>query len=155
MIAAALAPPAPSTAGRRFMIFLLWFGALATLAYWIVWFGIDRSWLATADTPSYYAFENAFPLADGWMGVTGALAAIALQRGRQSALLWMLCAGSASLYLSGMDTLFDLQNGIYRVHGNLGNVLTEAFINVGCLLGGAAIVWFAWKHRRHFLALPG
>ncbi len=147
-------PPAPSVAGRRFMIGLLWFGALATLAYWVIWFFVDRSWLATADTPSYYAFENAFPLADAWMGASGALAAIALQRRRQSALLWMPCAGSASLYLSGMDVLFDLENGIYRVHDDLGNVLTEAFINVGCLLGGAAIVWFAWKHRRHFLALP-
>lgn len=149
-----VAAAGPSPAGRRFMIGLLWFGALATLAYWGVWFGVDRRWLATADTPSYYAFENAFPLADAWMGVTGALAAVALQRGRQSALLWMLCAGSASLYLSGMDTLFDLENGIYLVHGNLGNVLTEAFINVGCLLGGVGIVGFAWKHRRHFLALP-
>ncbi|MHB8416898.1 MAG: hypothetical protein ACYDCL_02410 [Myxococcales bacterium] len=155
MTAAAVSPsPGPSAAGRRFFIFLLWFGALATAAYWATWFGIDRRLLATADSASYYAFENAFPLADAWMGVTGVLAAVALQRGRQSALLWMLCAGSASLYLAGMDTLFDLENGIYLVRDNLGNVLTEAFINVGCLLGGAAILRFAWKHRQHFLSLP-
>jgi hypothetical protein len=144
----------PSLGGLRFMIWLLWFGALATLAYWIVWFGIDRSWLATADTPTYYTFENAFPLADGWMAVTAALGAIALQRRRQSALLWMLCAGSASLYLSGMDILFDLQNGIYRIHGNAGDVAVELFINVGCLLGGAAIVAYAWRHRHFLIALP-
>lgn len=136
------------------MIGLLWFGALATLAYWIVWFGVDRSWLATADTPVYYTFENAFPLADGWMAATGALGAIALQRRRQSALLWLPCAGSASLYLAGMDILFDLQNGIYRVRGNSGDVAVELFINVGCLLGGAAIVRYAWRHRRYLLALP-
>ncbi len=152
MIAAEL--PAPSEAGRRFMIFLCWFAALATAAYWIVWFFVDRGWIATADTAAYYAFENAFPIADAWMSVTGALAGIALQRRRQRALLWMLCAGSASLYLALMDILFDLENGIYLVHGNLGNVLTELFINVGCLAGGAAVVWFGWKHRRHFLSLP-
>jgi hypothetical protein len=135
---------------RRFMIGLLWFGSAATAAYWVVWFGIDRSWLATANTPAYYAFENAFPLSDGWMAVTAALGAISLQRRSANALLWMLLAGSASLYLAGMDVLFDLENGIYT-SGAVGNVLVELFINGGCLGGGAAIVAFAWKHRRYFL----
>src|ERR1700722_5308095 len=155
----ALAPSArraPTVRGRRGMIGLLWFGALATLAYWVVWFGVDRSWLATADTPAYYSFENAFPIADGWMAVTGALGAIALQRRRSSALLWMLLAGSAALYLSGMDILFDLENGIYRPSassGGVGNVAVELFINVGCLAGGVAIIAFAWRHRGYFLSL--
>jgi hypothetical protein len=130
---------------------LLWFGSLATIAYWVIWFGVDRSWLATADTPSYYAFENAFPLSDAWMAATGALAAVALSRRRPAALLWMLLAGSATVFLGGMDVLFDLENGIY-VHGDPGNVAVEVFINVGCLVGGAAVMRFAWRHRRHLLA---
>jgi hypothetical protein len=128
------------------MIGLLWFGSLATVAYWVVWFGVDRSWLATADTPAYYTFENAFPLADVWMATTAALGAVALQRRKPSALLWMLLAGSASLYLAGMDVLFDLENGIYR-HGEAGNVAVELFINVGCLAGGTWIIVFGWKFR--------
>jgi hypothetical protein len=147
---------APSARGRRVMMGLLWFGALSTLAYWVVWFGVDRSWLATADTPAYYSFENAFPIADGWMAVTGALGAIALQRRRASALLWMLLAGSAALYLSGMDVLFDLENGIYRASasaGGIANVAVELFINVGCFAGGIAIVVFAWRYRAYFLSL--
>jgi hypothetical protein len=149
-------PAAPSARGRRAMVGLLWFGSLATLAYWVVWFGVDRSWLATADTPAYYTFENAFPIADGWMAVTGALGAVALQRRRASALLWMLLAGSAALYLAGMDVLFDLENGIYRASASAGgalNVAVELFINVGCLVGGVAIIAHAWRYRRHFLAL--
>jgi hypothetical protein len=142
----------PSRAGRRWMIGLLWFGSIATVAYWVVWFGINRSWLATVDTPSYYAFENAFPASDAWMAVTAALGAIALQRRRTSALLWMLLAGSASVYLAGMDVLFDFENGIYR-QGDAGGVAVEVFINVGCLAGGIAIIAFAWRHRRHFLSL--
>jgi hypothetical protein len=134
------------------MVGLLWFGALATLAYWVIWFGVDRRWLASADTPSYYAFENAFPAADAWMAVTGALGAIALQRGKASALLWMLLAGSASIYLAGMDILFDLENGLYR-SPDVGSVAVELFINMGCLTGGAAIVLFAWRNRRYFLSL--
>jgi hypothetical protein len=142
----------PSRAGRRWMIGLLWFGSVATVAYWVVWFRINRSWLATVDTPSYYAFENAFPASDAWMAVTAALGAIALQRRRTSALLWMLLAGSASVYLAGMDVLFDFENGIYR-QGDAGGVAVEIFINVGCLAGGIAIIAFAWRHRRHFLSL--
>jgi hypothetical protein len=151
-----LATRVPSDRARRGMIGLLWFGSLATLAYWIVWFGVDRSWLATADTPAYYSFEDAFPIADGWMAVTGALGAIALQRRRSSALLWMLLAGSAALYLAGMDVLFDLENGIYRASSSAGgavNVAVELFINVGCLAGGIAIIAFAWRHRAYFLSL--
>jgi hypothetical protein len=144
----------PSTGSRRFMLGLLWFGSVATAAYWVVWFGIDRSWLATADTPAYYAFENAFPLADGWMAATAALGAVSLQRRRPDALLWMLLAGSASLYLAGMDILFDLENGIYK-SSDFGSVAVELFINVGCLAGGAAIVVFAWRHRRYFARLEG
>jgi hypothetical protein len=138
------------------MIGLLWFGSLATLAYWVIWFGVDRSWLATADTPAYYTFENAFPIADGWMAVTGALGAIALQRRQAGALLWMLLAGSAALYLAGMDVLFDLENGIYRVSaspGGIANVAVELFINVGCLVGGIAIIAFGWRHRAYFMSL--
>lgn len=133
------------------MIGLLWFGSVATVAYWIIWFFVDRSWLATADTPAYYAFENAFPLADAWMAVTGALAAVALQRSRPSALLWMLLAGSATLFLGGMDVLFDLENGIYR-HGDPGNVAVELLINVGCLAGGTAVIRYAWRHREALLS---
>jgi hypothetical protein len=137
----------PSTAGRRFMVGLLWFGSVATLAYWIIWFFVDRSWLATDDTPAYYTFENAFPAADAWMAVTGTLAAVALARRRPAALLWMLVAGSASVYLAAMDVLFDLENGIYRASNGIANVAVELFINVGCLTGGIAIIAFAWRHR--------
>lgn len=142
----------PSVAGRRFMIGLLWFGSVATTAYWIIWFGVNRGWLATVDTPSYYAFENAFPLSDAWMAVTGVLAALALHRQRATALLWMPVTGSASVYLAGMDILFDLENGIYT-HGDPGGVGVEIFINVACLAGGAAVIAFAWRHRRYFMSL--
>jgi hypothetical protein len=143
---------APSVGGRRFMIGLLWFGAIATLTYWVIWFGVDRSWLATTDTPTYYAFENAFPLADTWMAITGALAAVALQRRKPSALLWMLLTGSASVFLAAMDVLFDLENGIYGSK-DFGSIAVEVFINVACFAGGIAVIVYAWHHRRHLAGL--
>jgi hypothetical protein len=75
------------------------------------------------------------------MAATAALGAVAL-----------LLAGSASVYLAGMDVLFDLENGIYR-QGDAGGVAVEVFINVGCFAGGIAIIAFAWRHRRYFLSL--
>ncbi len=128
------------------MIGLLWFGAAATIAYWVIWFGVARSWLATVDAPWYYTFENAFPIADGWMTVTAVLAALALQRRRDTSVLWMLLAGSAAVYLAGMDVLFDLENGIYR-SADASSVGVELFINIGCTIGGAAIIRYAWAHR--------
>jgi hypothetical protein len=59
----------------------------------------------------------------------------------------MLLAGSASVYLAGMDILFDLENGIYRASTGAANLAVELFINIGCLTGGAAIIAFAWRHR--------
>jgi hypothetical protein len=149
----AAASAAPTNGSRRFMTALLWFGSIATLVYWVVWFGVNRRWLATADTSEYYTFENAFPIADAWLAVTGALGAVALRRRRATALLWMLLAGSASVYLAGMDVLFDLENGIYRSGGDLANVGVELFINVGCFTGGIAILRFGWKYRHYFLSL--
>ncbi|MEO6602568.1 MAG: hypothetical protein ABIQ16_21980 [Polyangiaceae bacterium] len=140
--------------GGRFILGLLIFGVLATGAYWVVWFGIDREILASAHTDRYYAFENSFPLADAWMVVTGVLASIALVRRRASALLWCIAAGSISIYLGLLDVLFDLQNGIY-LSPDTGGVVVEIVINVLTLsLGSVLLVW-AWRSRRALLGFAG
>jgi hypothetical protein len=64
----------------------------------------------------------------------------------------MLLAGSASIFLSGMDVLFDLENGIYRSK-DVGSVAVELSINLLCLAGGVAVVALAWRHRRYFASL--
>ena len=137
--------------GGRFVLGLLIFGVLATLAYWVVWFGVDREILASAHTPSYYAFENSFPVADAWMMLTGLLGAVALVRRRASALLWSLAAGSISIYLGLLDVLFDLENGIYR-SGDTGGVIVEVVINVLTLAMGSVVLGWAWRHRRALAA---
>ena len=40
-----------------------------------------------------------------------------LRRRQESALFWLLCAGSAGLYLFAMDFLYDLENGIFTKGG--------------------------------------
>jgi hypothetical protein len=133
--------------GERFILGLLIFGVVATTAYWVVWFGVDREILASAHTSEYYAFENAFPLADAWMVVTGLAATVALLRRRASTLLWCIAAGTNSVYLGLLDVLFDLENGIYT-SPDRGAVAVELAINVLTLSMGTVVIAWAWRQRR-------
>jgi hypothetical protein len=118
------------------------------IAYWVTWFA-RRSWVASDTTDAYYAFENAFPLADAWLGAACLSAWLALGRRRPTALLWLLCAGSAGFYLFGMDMLYDLENGIYS-KGASGVI--EAAINVLTLAFSVIVLRWAWRHRDALLA---
>jgi hypothetical protein len=140
--------------GRRFIVGVLAFGVVATIAYWVVWFGVDRELLASAHTEAYYAFENAFPLADAWMTATGIAALVALMRRRASAFFWCTAAGTTSVYLALLDVLFDLENGIYH-SPDTGAVAVELTINVLTLALGATVVVWAWLRRRELVALGG
>jgi len=140
--------------GGRFILGVIIFGVLATLAYWIVWFGVDREILASAHTESYYAFENSFPVADLWMVACGILAGVALVRRRASSLLWIIASGATSIYLGLLDVLFDLENGIYR-SPDIGGVCVEIAINVLTLAFGTVIMIWAWRWRRELSRLGG
>ncbi|MEO6472937.1 MAG: hypothetical protein ABIR57_13205 [Aeromicrobium sp.] len=113
------------------------------VAYWSIWF-VDRSWLASETTDAYYAFENAFPLADAWLGLTCLLALWALTRESPTALLWLIAAGSAGMYLFGMDVLYDLENDIYD-KGAGG--LIELAINLITLAFSVISLHWAWSNR--------
>ncbi len=140
--------------GRRFILGVLVFGIVATVAYWVVWFGVDREILASAHTDSYYAFENAFPLADAWMVATGIAASVALVRRRASALVWCVAAGATSIYLGLLDVLFDLENGVYGAP-DTGAVAVELTINVLTLALGTVVLGWAWRRRRELVQLGG
>lgn len=118
------------------------------LAYWTTWF-LYRPALASDTTEAYYAFENAFPLADAWLGLTCALALWALSRRSPTALLWLIAAGSAGMYLFGMDVLYDLENGIY---GKGTGGVVEALINLVTLGFSVIALHWAWTRREGLLA---
>lgn len=129
---------------RRLVIGLLLLFAAFDVAYWVVWF-TDRPLVASSTEKAYESFENAFPLADGWLAICLLLAARALHRRTPSALLWLLCAGSAGMYLAGMDVLYDLENGIWWDGGSGG--LVELGINVVTVVGSVVALVLAWRHR--------
>jgi hypothetical protein len=136
---------------RRLVQGLLVGAIVLDVAYWAVWF-IDRGLIASEDTNAYYEFENAFPLADAWLGIACVLAWVALVRRWPSALLWLLCAGSASAYLFCMDLLYDLENGIFT-SGSGGTV--EAAIVAVTLFFSITILAWTWRHRGELLSGGG
>lgn len=118
------------------------------VAYWSIWF-TNRAWIESDTTNAYVEFENAFPLADAWLGLTCVLAFAALGRRSPAALLWLIAAGSAGMYLFGMDVLYDLENGIYAK--GAGGVV-EAAINAITLAFSVIALHWSWSRREPLLA---
>jgi len=118
------------------------------VAYWTIWF-TNRSWIESDTTQAYVEFENAFPLADAWLGLTCVLAFVALGRRSPTALLWLIAAGSAGMYLLCMDVLYDLENGIYTE--GAGGII-EAGINLITLAFSVVALRWAWARRAPLLA---
>ena len=118
------------------------------VAYWTIWF-TNRSWIESDTAQAYVEFENAFPLADAWLGVTCVLAFAALAKRSPTALLWLIAAGSAGMYLLGMDVLYDLENGIYT---EASGGIIEAGINAITLAFSVTALRWAWTRRDALLA---
>ena len=118
------------------------------VTYWTIWF-THRSWIESDTTRAYVEFENAFPLADAWLGLTCVLAFVALGRRSPTALLWLIAAGSAGMYLFCMDVLYDLENSIYTE--GAGGII-EAGINLITLAFSVVALRWAWSRREPLLA---
>jgi hypothetical protein len=121
------------------------------VAYWVLWYAA-RGVVESDTTQAYVDFENAFPLADAWLGLCVLLAVRAARRRQPTALLWLLAGGGAGVYLFCMDVLYDLEHGIY---GKGAGGLVELGIN---LLTLGLSVWFlrwSWTRRDALLRTPG
>ncbi len=143
----------PAPRGRAIMIALMLLAAVVTVAYWVIWLGVDRNLLASSHADAYYVFENAFPAADGWLVLTLVIGALGLARRRAWGLLATLLAGGAGIYLGCMDVLFDVENHIYQVPrgGDPSAVAIEIAINICTFVLGGVVITYAWRHRAWFL----
>lgn len=121
------------------------------VAYWSIWF-LDRDVLASEHRAAYYEFENAFPLADLWLGLACLFALMALRTGRPTALFWLIAAGSSGMYLFAMDFLYDVEHDIFTSGG--GGVI-EAGIVAVTLVFSVTILRFAWTRRDELLGTTG
>jgi hypothetical protein len=122
---------------------LLVIGAIVTIAYWVNYFiagdvrVLSETW--------YTYFEDAFPVADGWMALCMFVAGIGLWRGARWGALWGLMAGSALLYLAGMDITFNVEHGLYALLPGSGAMWTETWINASSLGLGIATLILSWR----------
>jgi len=127
----------------RILAALLILGAIVTLAYWANYFiaGDVRV------LPDYWygAFEDSFPVADGWMAVCMLLAGTGLWRGTPNGARFGLMAGSALVYLAAMDITFNVEHGLYALLPKSGPMLTEAWINASSLGLGVATLVMCWR----------
>jgi hypothetical protein len=125
---------------------LLILGAVITVAYWVNYF-VAGDVRVLPDT-WYTYFEDAFPVADGWMALCMFIAGIGLWRGARNGALWGLMAGSALLYLAGMDITFNVEHGLYALLPGSGPMWAEAWINASSLGLGIATVLMSWRAAR-------
>jgi hypothetical protein len=120
---------------------LLILGAVVTVAYWANYFIAGD--VRVLDATWYTYFEDAFPVADGWMALCMFIAGFGLLRGTRAGALWGLMAGSALLYLAGMDITFNVEHGLYALRS--GPMLAEMGINATSLGLGIATLLMSWR----------
>ena len=131
-------------AGLRAVIVLLWITVALDVLYWVLFFTTGA--VQSSQEASYLVFERSFPAADAWMGLAAALCAVGLRRRRAAAVLWGIAAGSALIYLGLMDTLYNLENGMYA--SVTAEMAGEIGINLTCFAFGPFLLAYVWRHRR-------
>jgi hypothetical protein len=129
--------------GTALVLLLLALVASVTAIYWLTFFTSGATQVRRDDV--YLAFENAFPLADGWMAACALLAGLGIWRRRSWGLLFGLLTGGCLVYLSCLDVLFNLNAGNYGITSAA--MGAEIVINAGSLAIGATLIAWLWRHR--------
>jgi hypothetical protein len=137
--------PAPRPPGERFVVGAMLLAIFLTVAYWTLWYA-TRSAVASNHRSAYYEFENAFPLADGWIVVCLIASILALRRHSAAAALWLAASGGAGIYLFGMDVLYDVEQRVWWRSGAGGWL--ELAINLLTLALGTLLLRWTWTNRR-------
>jgi hypothetical protein len=138
-----------SEGSRRRIVAVLAVSAVITISYMVLWI-FARGAVASETRPAYVEFENSFPLADTWLLVCLVGAGVSLLAHRPSTLFWLLAGGGAGVYLLCVDSLYDIENGIWWLPG--GNGLVELAINVTTLVVSLGLLRWAWRRRATLLA---
>ena len=136
---------------RRLIAGMLVVAIVLDVVYWTLWFA-DRDSIASEHTQAYYDFENAFPLADLWLGIACLLALVTLLRRHDTALLWLICSGAAALYLGCMDLLYDLEHDIFTKGG--GGAFEAVIVALTWTFALTVLTW-SWRHRAELISGGG
>ena len=138
-----------SECSRRRIVVVLLVSAAITASYILLWL-FARGVVASETRAGYVEFENSFPLADTWLLVCLLGATLSLLGRRPSTLFWLLAGGGAGVYLLGIDSLYDVENGIWWLPAGSG--LLELAINLTTLAVSLGLLRWAWRRRTTLLA---
>lgn len=130
-------------------IILLGILTLGTWFYWINYFTVGSVQVMGSDI--YKAFEDSFPVADGWMSIAAVFGVIGVIKRKDWGLLCGLLAASSSIFLGLMDITFNINNSMYHI-SNLAMIF-EIFINIFTLGTGIWVIIALWNYRSLFIQL--
>ena len=146
-----------TTRGDRVHGAIMLIGVLLMCAYWIAFYlsDVTKPNVAIIDPSDpeafmrvYMGFESAFPLADGFVAVTSALAIFYLAAKDSKAVLFGLVASGALMFLALIDIYFNVLNGLYRpsrLWADFG-LQMEMAINIICVTLSVVSVIRFWGH---------
>jgi len=137
----------------NFVIGIGIFAVAAIILYWVTWFAAPEFIQARApeapDYQIYVNFEQAFPLADGWLAIAALIGIIGLWKMRDWGFLFMLLAGSSAIFLGLMDLLYDLEHAMFVPL--TAEAATELAIVILLLALGPLMIVLLWRNRRKFI----
>lgn len=131
----------------RVHAFLMTGFAVATVAFWVEFFTTGK--VRTSEEEAYVDFQRAFPLADAYMAGALLLAARNLRRQRPEAVPTGIAAGSASVFLGGMDLLYNLQH--HKFADRTPEMALETFIVAFSLVFGPVTMVRLWRARHRLM----
>jgi hypothetical protein len=118
--------------------------AVGTTAYWLDFF--LRGAVHVVEEEWYLRFERSFPVADGWMAICAAIAAVGLLTDSSYGTVFGLVAAGALVFLGLMDLTFNVQNKLFRLLPRSAPMWAEVAIITWCLsLGGVLLGYLAGR----------
>jgi hypothetical protein len=110
--------------------------AAGLVLFWIGFFTIG---LAPANPPAgYFVYEHSFPVPDIILAMVLIAGGILNLTGGTHGTTLLVAGGGALVFLGILDISFNFQNGMYKI--SVMDMILNAFINLWCVLFGAAIV---------------
>lgn len=129
------------------------FAVIAIAAYWITWFAAPQFIQSrTPDAPDYAIyvnFEQAFPMADGYVAVAALIGVVGLWQMKPWGFLSMMLAGGGALFLGLIDLLYDLEHQMFIPL--TAESLIELIIVIITLSLGPIMTALLWKRRKELL----
>ncbi|MGE5140410.1 MAG: hypothetical protein ACM3JD_13165 [Rudaea sp.] len=126
--------------------------AVNILLYWVTWFAapefVQSRSPGAPDYLIYVNFEQAFPLADGWLALAALVGAAGLWKMRDWGYVSALVASGAAIFLGLMDLLYDLEHAMFVPFTP--EAAIELVIVVSMLGLGALVIALLWRIRGRF-----